>query len=179
MNPDEKEVLMIAYNHYRETGDRTFQFEFSSDINVKHALSNALDALRDDGYIEQVYRAIGFCGVKITPTGIRFVENGYKNTECSKPSIHGNNNIFVSGSCNTVTNNFNKITTDIDYSDLPEDCKNLIKDFLYEMNNPNLSQERKSSKVKQFLLDISSGTMSNMASAGLTALLMSLFNQMH
>lgn len=75
------------------------------------------------------------------------------------------------------TGNYNKISVDITRSDLPDDCKQLIESFLYEIKNPHLPQGKKSEKIKSFLSDISSGTISGVAASGLTTLLVSLFNQ--
>lgn len=176
MHSKERGFLSEIYLHYQQTGDRSMQYNYYRSDHSKQDIICALDSLHDEGYIEYIYQATGFCGIKITPEGIRFAENGFKDIQNTIPSISGNNNIFVSGSGNTVSHNYNHVITDISNSDIPEECKELISTLIYELKNPSLSQEKKSSKIKQFLADISSGTLSNIASSGLTALLMTLFN---
>lgn len=172
----EQDMLSMAYQHYLETGKRKCGFSFT-DSRERAEIHNILNCLRDDGYIEYTASAMGFCQFKITSLGIQFVENGFKEPE-SIPTVSGNNNIIVSGAGNTISNNYNQLSIDIHNSDLPEDCKELIQSFLYEMQNPHLNPEKKIDKIKSFLTDISSGTISGVASSGLSALLFHLFSQM-
>lgn len=104
MFQQEKEYLEDAYSYYQKTGERSMQYEFSKDNREKQLTIRCLDALCDDGYIQYEYRATGFCGIKLTPKGIHFVENGFQDD--TVPSISGNNNIFVTGSGNTISNNY-------------------------------------------------------------------------
>jgi len=175
MLPKEQEMLSMAYQHYLETGKRECGFLFT-DPKEKTQILTTLDSLQDDGYIEYTASAIGFCQFKITSFGIQFAENGFKEPAFI-PEISGSNNIIVSGSGNTVSNNYNQLSIDIDNSDLPEDCKDLIKTFLYEMQNPHLTPEKKTDKIKSFLTDISSGTISGVAASGLSTLLFHLLAQ--
>lgn len=175
MHKEEQNLLSMAYQHYRETGDRECGFSFR-DMEEKSRIYTSLDCLRDDGYIQYTARAMGFCQYKITPNGIRFAENDFKEPETA-PVIQGNNSIYVNGSGNSITGNYNQISIDIENSDLPDNCKEMIESFLYEMKNPHLPQEKKSEKIRSFLTDISSGTISGAAASGLTTLLISLFKQ--
>lgn len=172
----EQNMLSMVYQHYLETGKREYGFLFTNP-REKAEIHNILNCLRDDGYIEYTASAMGFCQFKITSLGIQFVENGFKEPE-SIPAVLGNNNIIVSGSGNTVSNNYNQLSTDIHNSDLPEDCKSLIESFLYEMQNPHLTPEKKTDKIKSFLADISSGTISGVAASGLSTLLFHLLSRM-
>lgn len=175
MRPSEKELLSTTYQRYLDTGNRECCLRFSSPSD-KFKTFELLDNLKEDGCIEYTARAAGFCQYKITSYGIRFVENDFSNPDIS-PVIQGDNSIYVNGSSNSISGNYNKISVDISHSDLPDDCKQLIESFLYEMKNPHLPPEKKSEKVKSFLSDISSGTISGVTASGLTALLVSLFNQ--
>lgn len=175
MHPSEKKLLSMSYQHYLETGKRECGFRFSNPTEKSNTY-DILDNLKDDGYIEYTAKATGFCQYKITNYGIRFAENDYKEPDTSS-IVQGDNSIYVNGSSNSITGNYNKISIDITNSNLPDDCKQLIESFLYEIKNPHLPQEKKSEKIKSFLFDISSGTISGAAASGLTALLISLFNQ--
>ena len=88
MFQQEKEYLEDAYSYYQKTGERSMQYEFSKDNREKQLTIRCLDALCDDGYIQYEYRATGFCGIKLTPKGIHFVENGFQDD--TVPSISGN-----------------------------------------------------------------------------------------
>lgn len=134
-----------------------------------------LDALCDDGYIQYEYRATGFCGIKLTPKGIHFVENGFQDD--TVPSISGNNNIFVTGSGNTISNNYNQLIADVQNSELDPEIKEVLETLLYELKNPALSEKKKESKIKDFLSEISSDALSDTASSTLSTLLMFLFKK--
>lgn len=175
MLPKEQELLSLAYQNYLETGKRECGLRFT-DSREKSQIRATLNNLQDDGYIEYTASALGFCQFKITSFGIQFAENDFKEPDFI-PEISGNNNIIVSGSGNTVSNNYNQLSVDLDNSDLPDDCKDLIKTFLYEMQNPHLSPEKKTDKIKSFLTDISSGTISGVAASGLSTLLFHLLAQ--
>ncbi|MCM1181486.1 MAG: hypothetical protein NC347_14620 [Clostridium sp.] len=176
MLQNEINFLLSIYNHYKETGDRKCVFR---DYNSKEkpSLYNLLNNLKDEGFIEYTSTTIGTLTFKITPAGINYVENGCNKSE-SPSVVQGANSIFVNGSGNTISKNYNQISVDIEQSDLPDNCKLLIESFLQEMKSPNLSPEEKTGKIQSFLTDISSGTISGVASSGLTALLSSFFSQM-
>ena len=107
MHPSEKELLLMPYQHYLETGNRECGFRFTDQAD-KSKTYDFLDNLRDDGYIEYTAKATGFCQYKITSYGIQFVENDFKNPDIS-PVIQGANSIYVNGSSNSITGNYNKI----------------------------------------------------------------------
>ena len=175
MLPKEQNILSMAYQHYRDTGDRKCGFTFT-DSKERTEIRNILDNLQDDGYIEHIASAMGSCHFKITLLGIHFVENDFKEPELT-PSVSGNNNIIVSGTGNNISNNYNQLSANISNSNLPEDCKALIKSFLYEMQTSHLAPEKKTDKIKSFLTEISSGTISGVASSGLSTLLFYLLSQ--
>lgn len=175
MHSKEQQLLSDIYQHYFKTGQRTLSIRFSNQTE-KYDICNALDNLCDDGYVEYLAQATGMCSFKITPLGIQFVENEYQEP-CISPIVQGANSIYVNGSGNNISNNYNQISVDIARSDLPDDCKNLIESFLLEMKSKDLTPEKKSAKIRSFLNSISSGTISGVASSGLTALLSSLLNQ--
>lgn len=175
LQPLEKELLSDVYSYYLQTGKRSMQYNFSSNIREKQALISCLDVLRDEGYITYEYQAAGFCGIRLSPEGIKFVENGYQEISNTSPSINGSNNIFVNGSGNTISDNYNHISIDIESSELSPEHKELLKTLVYELKNPNLSKEKRIAKIKAFLSEVSSGTLSNTAASVLTTLLSSLF----
>ena len=172
----EKELLSEIYQRYLSTGQREFNITFS-DFQDKSNTYSILDHLRDDGFIEYIAVSMGFCDFRLTTYGIQFAENGFQYSRDTR-TVSGNNNIVITGTSNTVSGNYNKISVDIGNSDLPEDCKELIQSFLYEMQDPHLNPEKKIDKIKSFLADISSGTISGVASSGLSALLFHLLSQM-
>lgn len=177
MQPATLELLKDIYNHYLDTDARDCRVSFVDVTpHEKHSICNSLNYLEECGYIRYTSRALGFWDFQITVAGIRFAENGFKEPDVL-PLIHGSNNIYVNGSSNSITGNYGNLSVDITNSDLPDECKQLIESFLYEMKNPHLPPEKKSEKVKSFLSDISSGTISGVTGSGLTALLVSLFNQ--
>ena len=175
MFQQEKEYLEDAYSYYQKTGERSMQYEFSKDNREKQLTIRCLDALCDDGYIQYEYRATGFCGIKLTPKGIHFVENGFQDD--TVPSISGNNNIFVTGSGNTISNNNNQLIADVQNSELDPEIKEVLETLLYELKNPALSEKKKESKIKDFLSEISSDALSDTASSTLSTLLMFLFKK--
>lgn len=176
MQQAEYELLKDIYNYYLEHKTRECSVPFTNlTPREKRDIMNSLDYLEECGYIRYTARALGFDVVQITVDGIKFVENGFQDP-LPAPMIQGDNNIFITGSDNTVTGNYNKISLDIANSELPEDCKALIQSFLYEMKNPHLTPEKKTDKIKSFLSDISSGTISGVAASGLSTLLFHLLS---
>lgn len=107
--------------------------------------------------------------------GIHFVENGFQDD--TVPSISGNNNIFVTGSGNTISNNYNQLIADVQNSELDPEIKEVLETLLYELKNPALSEKKKESKIKDFLSEISSDALSDTASSTLSTLLMFLFKK--
>ena len=55
--------------------------------------------------------------------------------------------------------------------------KELLESLLYELKNPVLSEKKKESKIKDFLSEVSSNTLSDTASSALSTLLMFLFKK--
>ena len=100
-------------------------FNDMSSIERKSIL-DSLSLLEEYGYIRLTARAVGFCEFKLTVEGIKFAENGYKEPEPA-PLFKGDNSVFINGSQNTVSNNYNEISVDVSSSDLPDDCKKLIE----------------------------------------------------
>lgn len=174
--PKEKEYLSAAYSRYLDTGERSMQYNFSRNIVEKQETIRCLDALYDEGYITYEYRASGYYGIKLTPEGIRFAENNYQDSSDISHSVYGNNNIIINGSENQISDNYNHIVSDINSLDIPPEFKDLIETLLYELKNPKLTEKNKFSKIKQFLSDVSSSTLSGTAETVLTQLLMYLFS---
>ena len=170
-------LLSRSYDIYKSTKNRHISQSFTNLSQAeKTDFFDAYEYLIDSGYIEQVYRSIGFCQYKLTPYGISFVENGYADPQLV-PVIQGDNSIYVQGSNNAISDNYNQISVEIRNSDLSEDCKQLIESLLYDIKNPHITPNKKSERIAAFFKDIGSDTLSNTAVSGLTALLMTLFNQ--
>lgn len=177
MQQAERQLLTEIYNYYLENHCRECSVSFAdSTASEKRNAIDSLDYLEECGYIQFTAKAMGFYQFKLTPGGIKFVENNFQDPT-STPVIHGSNNIVINGSDNTVSGNYNKISANINNSDLPSDCKALIQSSLNEMQNPHLTPETKTSKIKSFLTDISSGTISGVAASGLSTLLFQLLAQ--
>ena len=180
MQEFELQLLNRAYQNYIDTGDPSWTIQFSesnfTDPNFKRKALNALNILVEYGYAEFTARAIGFCGYRLTRSGIEFAENGFREPNHT-PVIQGSNSIYVNGDGNKISGNYNQISLDISQSELPDDYKQLMEAFVYEMNNPHLTKETRLKKITDFLTEISSGTLSGIASSALTTLLSSLFQQ--
>ena len=178
MQKSEIQFLADIYKHYLENNDRKCSISFiDTPIAEKKKIIASLDYLEECGYLRITASAMGFCQFKITVDGIKFVENNFKEPDFS-PVVQGDNSVYINGSGNTVSDNYNQISVNVSQSDLPDEIKQLIETLLYEMKNQHLTPEKKSDKVKAFLSDITSGTISGVAASGLTTLLTSLFNQM-
>ncbi len=175
LNDEYKSFLAEIYEYYQTTGKREMQYGFNS-IQEKQQFFKCYNYLKECGYVSTIVAAAGFYNFKLTVKGINFIENGYSDP-VPLPVSQGDNSIFVNGSGNSISNNYNQMSVDIDNSDLPNDCKELLNSLLYEMRNPKLTTEKKTAKIKQFITDLTSGTLSGTASTGLTTLLISLFNQ--
>ena len=176
MKQDELQLLTDIYNRYQETNRRECSVRFTGiSLQEKRKIVDSLSLLEEYGYIRFTARATGFYQFELTVDGIKFAENGYKEPEPT-PLFQGDISIFINGSQNTVSNNYNKISVDVSSSDIPEDCKKLIEELLYELKNPYITPEKRSSKIKNFISDITSGTISSTAATGLTVLLSSLFS---
>lgn len=168
-------VLSEAYQNYLNgINDSGYDIQELSS-HEKQQLLTALDYLEDKGLIEYTARTFGFVQFKLSSYGIDFAENDFKELKSQPIVTQGSNSIYIHGSGNTVSDNYNQITIDINNSDLPPECKELINTFLYELKNPSLSKEKKIGKINQFLSDISSGTLSGVAASALTTLLSTLF----
>ena len=173
-----KELLGQSYDIYKSTGQRHIHQSFvGASPKEKNEFYDAYEYLIECGYIEQDCIALGVCEYKLTPYGISFVENGYEDPQQS-PVVQGDNSIYVQGSNNSISNNYNQISAEIKNSELPEDCKQLIESLLYDIRNPHISPDKKSERIKTFLMDMASNTLSNTAVSGLTTLLTALFNQL-
>lgn len=165
------------YEHYKETGKRTFHYVFT-DFEDKQNFFDCYEYLEECGYVTTIARAIGLYDFKLTPYGIEFAENGYSDP-APVPVSQGDNSIYVQGSNNAITNNYNRISTEIEHSELSEECKQMIEAFLYDMGNPHNPPEKIPERIKSFLLDITSGALSETATSGLTTLFTALFRNMH
>ena len=176
MQQNELQLLTDAYNRYKDTNMRGSSIWFNDMSSIERkSILDSLSLLEEYGYIRLTARAVGFCEFKLTVEGIKFAENGYKEPEPA-PLFKGDNSVFINGSQNTVSNNYNEISVDVSSADLPDDCKKLIEELLYELKNPYITPEKKSNVINKFLTDISSGAISGTAATGLTFLLKSLFS---
>lgn len=178
MNEFQIEVLNECYKNFK---NRNNSYGITLDklpVEEKSKIFSDLGFLKDKGLISYIAISTALAKLKLTPYGVDFIENGFREPEHTHVINQGANSIYVNGSNNTISDNYNQICADISNSDLPEDCKELIETFLYEMKNPNLTPEKKSQKVTKFLSDISSGTLAKVASSGLATLLTSLFKHL-
>ena len=173
-----KKLLSQNYETYKSTEDRHMFKSFAGLSPIeKNEFKDAYDYLLDCGYIKEYCWVSGFCEYDLTPYGISFAENGYEDPQ-QTPVVQGDNSIYVQGSNNSISNNYNQISAEIRNSDLPEDCKQLIESLLYDIRNPHISPDKKSERIKAFIMDMLSDTLSGTAISGLTTLLSALFSQM-
>lgn len=155
--------------------NNTISCHIDFDENKSHDL-DCLDYLDSAGYIDIKAAATGFYEVEITPDGLNFAENGFIN-QPPLPTIQGNNNIYVNGTNNTVSNNYNEICNQIISSELPDEYKELIETLLYEIKNPKLSSDKKKVKVRDFISSISDNVLTATASEALTILITTLLSK--
>ena len=128
MQQTELQLLTDAYNRYKDTNMRGSSIWFNDMSSIERkSILDSLSLLEEYGYIRLTARAVGFCEFKLTVEGIKFAENGYKEPEPA-PLFKGDNSVFINGSQNTVSNNYNEISVDVSSSDLPDDCKKLIEE---------------------------------------------------
>ena len=161
MQQTELQLLTDAYNRYKDTNMRGSSIRFTNMSPIeKREITDSLALLEEYGYIRLTARASGFWQFALTVEGIKFAENGYKEPEPAP----------------LLSSNYNEISVDVSSSDLPDDCKKLIEELLYELKNPYITPEKKSNVINKFLTDISSGAISGTAATGLTFLLKSLFS---
>ena len=177
MTDYQKQILIDLYNRYKEGKDGASIWFSGMSYEEKQSCLNSLRYLEEKGFIHIYARGSGFVGLRITADGIDFVENDFSHP-CVTPVIQGDNSIYVQGSNNVITDNYNKISLEIKNSELPDEIKSLLQTFMQEMQNPKLSKREKSNKIKQFLLDISSGALSGLAVEGLTVLISSLLSHL-
>ena len=155
--------------------NNTISCHIDFDENKSYDL-DCLDYLDSAGYIDIKAAATGFYEVEITPDGLDFAENGFIN-QPPLPTIQGNNNIYVNGTNNTVSNNYNEICNLITSSELPDEYKELIETLLYEIKNPKLSSDKKKVKVRDFISSISDNVLTATASEALTILITTLLSK--
>lgn len=175
---DALSILRQMFERYQTGGSRTATINFQGiPLEQKSDAIDAIELLEDYGYIEIEAQALGFYQFKLTPNGIDFANNDFQEP-IVQPIIQGDNSIYVSGSYNQVQNCYNNVSLDIAQSDLSDDIKELIQSLLYELQNPHCSKTSKKEKIKNFLSNICGDALSSNASAGLTALISSLFSQL-
>ena len=177
--PDKyKKLLTQSYEEYKLTGNRQ---KLQSTENLtpaeKSEFIETCEYLNKHGYIKILNIFPVAYEYELTIDGISYVENGYEAPQQSSPIIQGDNCIYVQGSNNSISNNYNQISAEIRNSDLPEDCKQIIESFLYDIGKPHMKPDKKSERIKTFLMDIASDTLSTTAASGLTTLLMTLLSQ--
>jgi hypothetical protein len=175
MTNEQNQLLTDLYECY-QNGKRGNHIDLTGITSIeKQSILVQIKYLEDKDLICVEAQSAGFIELSLTSDGIDFIENGFS-APGSTPIIQGNHNIVVNGSNNTVSDNYNN-AVEISNSDLPEETKLLIENFLYEIKNPKLNQEKKSEKINQFLFELTSGTLSGLATNGLSFLISSIFNQ--
>lgn len=167
-------ILKQAYQSYLDDENQYGYDRSNYQVKEYQKILTELDYLVEKNLIAYVARACGFVTFKITAHGIDFVENNFHEPDIPTNVTQGNNSIYIQGPGNTISDNYNQITVDINNSDLPSAYKELINNFLYEIKNPNLSHEKKNNKIKEFLSSVASGTLSDTASTALTTFLASI-----
>ena len=142
-------LLQRAYDADKQN-DGDYLYKYSSKEFNNELFDEAVEYLKKADYI------ILYGGsppvdnnyLRITPKGIDYVENGF--SSYPNPQITGNNNIIVAGSNNIVSDNFNTLIANIYTSDLPEEYKQPLADFIQELKKANLSNTDLKSRLKAF-----------------------------
>lgn len=168
------QALTETYQNYLNgCNSKTYRYDSVEDKKMK---ITQLHYLEDKGLIDARVCS-GYVTVMLSSYGIDFVENDFQEPNISPSVTQGNNCILINGNANSVSDNYNHISNDINNADLPSEYKELINTLLYELKNPALSQDKKSNKIKDFLSEITSNSLSAVASSSLTVLISSLLNQ--
>lgn len=71
----EKDILRKSYKNYVETNSLTSIYTFKTEPEVQMAVRNAIESLRDDGYIETSKMGLGMVYVTLTPYGLSSLED--------------------------------------------------------------------------------------------------------
>lgn len=151
MNANSLKFLKEVYEHFLETNDPKYQFNFNPmRPDYKVMALNALELLEDFGYLECVAPSAGFRIVKLTPSGLRYAESGYSDSSESRDiSIGDNSNVFF-GSNNNVVNSNNRISIrDISEGLSKEDLDSLSR-VVKEVNS-NDPPEKKYHLIKSII----------------------------
>ncbi|MEI3578969.1 MAG: hypothetical protein V8Q30_02625 [Acutalibacteraceae bacterium] len=168
-----------AYQNYIDIGDPSWTIQFSesnfTDPNFKRKALNALNILVEYGYAEFTARAIGFSGCRLAEVALNLQKTALENLII--PRLYKDQTAFMSMVMATkflgiTTNFFGHLS-----SGLPDDYKQLMEAFVYEMKNPHLTKETRLKKITDFLTEISSGALSGIASSALTTLLFLCFDR--
>ncbi len=168
------QTLKETYQNYLN-GRNSTTYYYDSVEDKKRKITQ-LQYLEDKGLIDTKVCS-GYTIVMLSSYGVDFVENDFQEPNITPVVTQGNNCILINGNANSVSDNYNHISNDIDNADLPSEYKELMNTLLYELKNPALSQDKKSNKIKDFLSEITSNSLSTVASSSLTVLISSLLNQ--
>lgn len=164
-------------DNYKNTNRPSCCVDFKEiSRSEKAEVLNAIDYLEEKGYLKTTTQGSGFIQFKLTAFGIDFINNDLKENTVT-PVVQGNNSIYVSGSNNQITDNYNSITMEIKHADLDESQKKLLEQLISDMKNLP-SKKEKESKIKQFLRDVAADTLSGTATASLSLLLTQLFSNL-
>lgn len=169
MTEERRELLQIVYNDYINDQEYTqFKLEGSDASNLKYLL--------DAKYIQRYCDDCNdYMFLTMTSSGVDLVENCFMFVP-SIPVIYGDNNIFVNGSNNTVSNNYSSILQNIQNSQIPPEHKDIMLSLIRELQTS--PKKTYFDKIKNFLGEILASGVNTAVNQSISLLISELFKSL-
>lgn len=136
-----QKILTVLYQDYLQHGYTLHKISYDSFDCPKSELSGPLDTLKEYGYLDSYTKRRDGLLYSITAKGIDF---------CSEPAVLKAsipiNDTKVVDSCNEHA--VSKASIPINDTNLTDLQKDLLKDFLSNIDNQELSEKSKKAKIK-------------------------------
>lgn len=179
MNQIQKNILTLACQAYEYGDDATIYYN-SLDENdtllkmyTSSQLVHAFSYLKDNDFILEKISCLGFSTFRPTEQGLEYYENNFKRT--SNISVtQGNNSILVSGSNNSISDNYSTVYNNIQQSDICFEHKELICQLLKELQTT--PKENWLNKTKIFIKNITDKGLSTAIDYSLPLLIAELIS---
>lgn len=164
MNDIRKNILKKVYDDcYSNNGFAELSYSDYSSFDIDYLVNRKLIVAEEE--------LLEFGCYSITPSGIDLVENNFVET----PATTGNN-IIINGSNNVISNNFNTITKNITNTDIDENLKDELINFINELSSCKQDKPTILNKITTFVSNVISNTTTEIAVVQLSALISSLLS---
>ena len=158
---DIREILDFLYKKY-------IRGNIVTTLSPEEYSKNAIDYLTNKEYIECKKKfGINDGMYDITQKGIEYIKNNYTET----PTTSGSNNIIVTGSHNVISDNFNNIIVKVENSDIDNEFKTEIIEFIKDLQATKNDKSTTKYKIKEFVTKIMTATAQGVAIQKLTEFL--------